>query len=72
MTARRETEAERLHRCRLIFERSGRDGISMAEAKVRVEIDAIRAEAAVRRRARPIAEEAESRRGDWWREGQYA
>ncbi len=47
MTARLP-EADRLHRARMVFQRAIADGVSMAEAKRRIEADRVE----LRRRAR--------------------
>lgn len=69
--ARRESEAERLRRCRLTFERALQEGVPMEVAKVRVEIDAIRARASARSR-RPATDQAEQQPRFYWQQGQYA
>jgi hypothetical protein len=69
--ARRETEAERLRRCRLTFQRALQDGVPMEVAKVRVEIDEIRSRAAARSR-RPASDQAEAQPRFYWQQGQYA
>jgi len=75
----RETEADRLRRSRLIFERAQRDGVSMADAKTLLALDEIEARrqrlaatrACGRRPAETTAEPATAQPRFFWEQGQY-
>lgn len=81
MTRARETEADRLRRCRLMFER-GYAGLPAGEARKQLMLDEIEERrqriAAIdscgRAPAEPQADEAreEQPRPWWWQQGQFA
>lgn len=69
--AGRMSEAERLHRCKVVFERSLADGISMAEADKRISLERIaerhrRIEAL--RRSPIVPRAAHERTPLWWQD----
>jgi hypothetical protein len=70
MARHRETEAERLRRCRQVFARAVADGVSMAEAQRREQQDRWRAIDA--RLAEKRCGTAAPTSGVWWQQGQYA
>jgi len=85
MSRTREPEADRLRRCRLIFERATRDNVAMATAAWRIETEEYRARAEARRQRIaaiigcgrvPVAREAEESDQaaplPFWKQGQYA
>lgn len=77
----RETETERLRRCRELFQRAQRDNVEMAEAKARIAADAKRVQLdAIRRMDERIADlggrrapsQQPTQRNFWWRKGDMA
>lgn len=68
----RETEAERLRRLRLTFERAMRDRIGMDEAARRIARDALDERQRRYRQLQRQRDAAEHGADRWWQQGQYA
>ncbi len=68
MAGRRQSEADRLARCRSIFERAQRDGVTMDEAKQRATAERIAAARAAHNAIRRRMADAPT---FYWQKGQY-